>query len=464
MPADSMLIYWKWNNHCFLNFIEEATYGINGKVYDSVTYAPIAAKVLISTHDVDSSYVYSTLPTGWYFRPIDTGPWNLTFSAPGYYPRTISNVSSTRHVTNRLNVKLRPVDVNWPRSFLATAISGNEIDLSWGKNGNGNPVMIAASTTNTFGTPANGTAYSAGSSLAGGGTIIYNGANISFAHTLLDPNTTWYYRAWSVMAGNTYSTSSNASTTTLCGSYSSFPFAESFSTATTQLPNCWSQDALGDNAAYTNPWVRSNTTQAGGSAYEMKLLTNAVNPGTMRLKTCSFNTIGISTLTLSFKHKFTGSGTGATLSVQTSSDGINWTPESWSVASGSSTVSGPISLSIVNNLNSPATMIAFVVTGNLNKVTSWYLDDISIKAPGYWVGGTSGMLTDWNTPTNWGDGLVPVVATNVYISQRTYLPVVSTLPASPAQCNNLVISKNATISVGSGKQIVVNGKMTLKGP
>ena len=53
-------------------------------------------------------------------------------------------------------------------------------------------------------------------------------------------------------------------------------------------------------------------------------------------------------------------------------------------------------------------MIAFVVTGNLKQYHYWYIDDVNIKAPGYWVGGTPAALTDWNTATNWGDGLVPV--------------------------------------------------------
>lgn len=462
--ASTLLTYWKNLYHSFFNFIEQSSYGINGKVYDSITNAPIAAKVFIASHDVDSSYVYSTLPTGWYFRYIDTGPWNLTFTAPGYYPRTISGVTSPHHSYTRQNVKLRPVDVNWPRCFLATPVSGNEIDLSWGKDGPGDPVMIAANTTNTFGTPANGTPYTAGAVLAGGGTIIYNGGNTTFAHILLDPNTTWYYKAWSVMAGNSYSTAASANATTLCGSFSSYPFKENFTTVTSQLPNCWSQDATGSLKSYTNPWTRVNTNQAGGTAYEMRLQTNAVNPGTMLLKTCNFNTVGISVLNLSFKHRFTGSGTGATLSVQSSSDGVNWTPESWSYASTSGTTSGTINVSIANNLGQPATMIAFMVTGNLNRVTTWYIDDVVINAPGYWVGGTAGALTDWNTATNWGDGVIPVAGTNVYIPQRTYLPVVNNAPASPATCNDITISKNATISVASGKQITVGGKMTLKGP
>jgi hypothetical protein len=458
--ASTLLTYWKDLSHSFFNLIEQSSYGINGKVYDSVTAAPIRAKVLISTHDADSSYTYSSLPSGWYFRLIDTGPWNLTFSAPGYYPRTISGISSPKHAYNRQNVKLRPVDVYWPRSLFAKAFGGNEIDLSWGKDGPGDPVMIAFNTTNTFGTPVGGTSYSPGSILSGGGTVIYNGLGTTFAQTSLDPNTTYYYQAWTVKSGNTYSNPAYANATTFCGACSTFPLTENFSTATTQLPNCWSQEATGTSAVFK--WIRSNTNLAGGTAWEMKLTTQSVNPGTTRLKTFFMNTTGVSVLTLSFKHRLTGSGTGATIKIQSSSDGVNWTDEGWSIASSSSTV-GPatVTLNIANNLNSPTTMIAFVVTGNLSKLTTWYIDDVSLKAPGYWVGGTAGSLTDWNTATNWGDGLIPVAATNVYIPKRTYLPLVST---SPATCNNLVLSPKATFSVGTGKQITVSGKFTIQAP
>jgi hypothetical protein len=109
-------------------------------------------------------------------------------------------------------------------------------------------------------------------------------------------------------------------------------------------------------------------------------------------------------------------------------------------------------------------MIAFMVTGNLNMVTNWYIDDVSIKAPGYWVGGTLASPTDWNTGTNWGDGLVPGASTNAYIPARTYLPVVFNDPGSPAQCNDLVIEKNAGVTVNPGKSLNVNGNLIMKAP
>ena len=56
-PAANLLPgFFRSNIHSFLNYIEQANYGINGKVYDSVTYAPVAAKVFIASHDVDSSW------------------------------------------------------------------------------------------------------------------------------------------------------------------------------------------------------------------------------------------------------------------------------------------------------------------------------------------------------------------------------------------------------------------------
>jgi hypothetical protein len=461
--AGQLLNYWKYNYRSLLNYLSQCAYGIKGKVYDSVTYAPIAAKVLIATHDIDSSFVYSHLPSGWYFRLIDNGSWNITFSAPGYYSRTLSSVSSARYGVNLQYVKLRPLDIYFPRSFAATAVSPYQINLSWTKNGLNDPVMIAYNTISTFGTPVNGTAYTPGMSISGGGTVIYNGSSTAYSHVGLSPNTTYYYKAWSVSSGNNYSAPAAANATTSCGVYSGFPITENFTTATIQPPNCWTQEASGTNAIHK--WVRSNSSQAGGTAWEMRMTSQNVNPGTTRLKTYFFNTVGVTMLTLSFKHRMTGIETGATLRIQSSSDGINWTNESWSQASLNGSV-GPatVSLNISNNLNSPSTMIAFMVTGNLNMVTNWYIDDVSIKAPGYWVGGTLASPTDWNTGTNWGDGLVPGASTNAYIPARTYLPVVFNDPGSPAQCNDLVIEKNAGVTVNPGKSLNVNGNLIMKAP
>ncbi len=109
MYVSQLLNYWKYNRRSFLDYIEEATYGIDGQVTDSITGEPLHAKVFIFSHDVDNSFVYSKLPSGWYFRYLDEGSWDLTFSASGYHTKTINGINVTRHETTRADVQLVPL-------------------------------------------------------------------------------------------------------------------------------------------------------------------------------------------------------------------------------------------------------------------------------------------------------------------------------------------------------------------
>lgn len=341
--------------------------------------------------------------------------------------------------------------------FTATATSGSQINLNWTKNANNDNVMVAWSTTEAFGTPVNGSTYTPGSTISGGGTVLYTGSATAFSHTGLTSNTTYYYRIWSVNGSNNYSYGKSAHATTSCVIYDSFPITETF-TGITSLPACWSQESTSGSS----DWSISATSQAGGSANELMASYSNVSSGTTRCKTFFFNTVGISTLTLSFQHLFDDYAAGCTAKIQSSTDGVNWTDEAWSIASGSGNISGTVSTTITHNLNSPNTMIAFVLTGNLYNFDYWYIDNVTIKAPGYWVGGTAGNLTNWNTTTNWGDGVVPTSTTNVIIPPRTYLPIITNDAASPAQCNNMLIINNATVTVSPGKKLVVNGNVTMQ--
>ena len=95
--------------------------------------------------------------------------------------------------------------VDSPTAFAANTISTSEIDLSWTQNANSDNVMVAWSTDGTFGTPADGSTYSAGDVISGGGTVLYNGSATSFNHTSLTSGTHYYYMAWSVDASTNYS-------------------------------------------------------------------------------------------------------------------------------------------------------------------------------------------------------------------------------------------------------------------
>ncbi len=100
--------------------------------------------------------------------------------------------------------------------FNATAVAPSQINLDWTKNScfSGN-VLVACNTSGTFGNPS-GT-YTAGSSINGGGTVLYTGALTAFNHTGLTPATAYHYRIWPIVSNGVYGISKSRSVTTSCG-------------------------------------------------------------------------------------------------------------------------------------------------------------------------------------------------------------------------------------------------------
>lgn len=99
-----------------------------------------------------------------------------------------------------------------PSSVTATAVSSNQINLSWNQNDSTDDILLAFNTTDTFGEPS-GT-YTIGNSISGGGTVLAVGASTSFNHTSLDPNTQYFYSIWSKDGSDTYSPQVTANATT----------------------------------------------------------------------------------------------------------------------------------------------------------------------------------------------------------------------------------------------------------
>jgi len=127
-----------------------------------------------------------------------------------------------------------------PNMFTATPAGFTQINLNWNQNSNGNPVMIAFSINADFGIPVNGNSYAPGTVISGGGTVIYNGSNTAFNHTGIQPSTHYYYKAFSVMPGTTYSSGVLTDATTQCQAVSALPFSQDFE-ASSDLPSCWSE-------------------------------------------------------------------------------------------------------------------------------------------------------------------------------------------------------------------------------
>jgi len=107
-PASQLPGFWDYQYHSWLNYMEQALYGVRGLVTNSVNGNAVPAKVFVENHDKDESQVYASLPIGNYYRPIKQGTYDFTFSSSGYYSKTIENVLPKDLDSIILNVALQP--------------------------------------------------------------------------------------------------------------------------------------------------------------------------------------------------------------------------------------------------------------------------------------------------------------------------------------------------------------------
>jgi M6 family metalloprotease-like protein len=125
-----------------------------------------------------------------------------------------------------------------PSNFTTSNVGSSQVDLQWNKNGQNDHVVLAWSTTSTFGTPENDSIYSAGDTIPGGGIVLTAGADTAFSHAGLESGETFYYKLWSVNSEGTYSSGVALNASTWCPIYATFPYTQPFSNA--KKPGCWS--------------------------------------------------------------------------------------------------------------------------------------------------------------------------------------------------------------------------------
>jgi len=153
-----------------------------------------------------------------------------------------------------------------PTAFTATPFSSTQINLAYTKNAANNDVIIATNSTATFDQPANGTVYPVNTVIGANGTVIYQGPLSAFNHTLLNPSTTYFYKAWSVDTYDYYSaTGATANATTFCEPITTYPWNEGFEgvnpVGAGLIPPCMLE--IGDWTTYNAPATYNRAPHSG---------------------------------------------------------------------------------------------------------------------------------------------------------------------------------------------------------
>jgi hypothetical protein len=108
-PSTELNRLWENNYRSLLRYLENATFGIHGYVVDSEKSNPVVARIFIENHDKDSSQVYSDTLSGRFLRMLDSGNWNLRFSAPGYRDTIITVPLANRE---RIDIPVRMIRIS----------------------------------------------------------------------------------------------------------------------------------------------------------------------------------------------------------------------------------------------------------------------------------------------------------------------------------------------------------------
>jgi hypothetical protein len=116
-PAAQLGLLWRYNCRSLLDYLENASYGIHGLVRDEGTLVPVAAKIFIYGHDIDSSHIYSDTLSGRFVRMLSPGSWNLTFSAKGYRDTTVTNIQVIAGAGTNITVNMKPVTTSIDPSY-----------------------------------------------------------------------------------------------------------------------------------------------------------------------------------------------------------------------------------------------------------------------------------------------------------------------------------------------------------
>lgn len=278
--------------------------------------------------------------------------------APGanttYYVRAEGTCNTTSCDNVAVTVESAPAV---PTSTAATGTDDDEFTANWNAAANATSYRLDVDDNADFSSPLGG--YN---DLDVGNVTTYNVTGLS-------QYTTYYYRVRAYNDGCGASSSSNTINETTSCPPTNFLSADFSSTAG------WTQSISGGTC--TDRWNQNASSNAGGTSQEMRCAYQNCGVGTSRWISPAISTTGQTSLDLSFKHYFDYYSTNPTIKIQSSTDGVSWTDEAWSITPTGNITATTVNTTVVNNLGG-TTYIAWVITGDLYEFDYWYVDDVSV--------------------------------------------------------------------------------------
>ncbi|UCG28612.1 MAG: T9SS type A sorting domain-containing protein [Bacteroidales bacterium] len=123
-PEEQLADLWEYNYRSLLNYMEQSLFGIHGTVTDSVTGAPLKARIVVPDHDADSSHVFSDSLSGEYHRLIFEGTYRLQVSAPGYHTKVLEGILVENRMATTTPIQLVSI---YEKNFLSFSIPGQTV-------------------------------------------------------------------------------------------------------------------------------------------------------------------------------------------------------------------------------------------------------------------------------------------------------------------------------------------------
>ena len=125
--ASTLPGYWDDNRESMLNYMARVHDGVRGLVTDATTKLPVAATVEVQGIDHE---VYTDADVGDYHRMLLPGTYDLDFSATGYSPVTVSNVTVVAESTTVVHVQMYPIVLGTISGTVTETGTGDPLEAS----------------------------------------------------------------------------------------------------------------------------------------------------------------------------------------------------------------------------------------------------------------------------------------------------------------------------------------------